>query len=46
MTKNEWRQIIGLMPSDDPKADMLINSNLNHPDESYGEDENYEESEE
>ena len=28
------------------KADMLINSNLNHPDESYGEDENYEEREE
>ena len=46
MTKNEWRQIIGIMPSDDPKADMLVNSNLNHPDESYGEDENYEESEE
>lgn len=33
MTKNEWRQIIGFKPSDDPKADKLINSNLNHPDE-------------
>lgn len=46
MTTNEWRQIIGFMPSDDPKADMLINSNLKHPNEPYGEDENYEESEE
>lgn len=33
MTSNEIRQIIGLKPSDDPKADQLINSNLNHPDE-------------
>ena len=33
MTKNEWRQIIGFKPSADPKADKLINSNLNHPDE-------------
>ena len=29
MTSNEIRQIIGMKPSDDPKADMLINSNLN-----------------
>ena len=29
MTKNEFRQIIGMKPSKDPKADMLINSNLN-----------------
>lgn len=29
MSKNEIRQIIGMKPSDDPKADMLINSNLN-----------------
>lgn len=29
MTSNEIRQKIGLEPSQDPKADMLINSNLN-----------------
>ena len=29
MSKNEFRQIIGFKPSDDPKADQLINSNLN-----------------
>lgn len=29
MTKNEFRPIVGLRPSDDPKADMLINSNIN-----------------
>lgn len=34
MTSNEIRQIIGMKPSDDPKADKLINSNLNHPEES------------
>ena len=34
MTSNEIRQIIGMKPSDDPKADQLINSNLNHPEES------------
>ena len=33
MSSNEFRQIIGLKPSDDPKADELRNSNLNHPDE-------------
>lgn len=33
MSSNEIRQIIGMKPSDDPKADRLINSNLNHPDE-------------
>lgn len=32
MTSNEIRSEIGLQPSDDPKADMLINSNLNQPD--------------
>lgn len=30
MTSNEIRQIIGMKPHDDPKADELINSNLNH----------------
>ena len=33
LTSNEIRQIIGFKPSSDPKADKLINSNLNHPDE-------------
>ena len=33
MTSNEIRQVIGMKPSDDPKADELRNSNLNHPDE-------------
>ena len=34
MTSNEIRQIIGMKPSDDPKADKLINSNLNQSTES------------
>ena len=29
LTSNEIRQIIGMEPSDDPKADQLINSNIN-----------------
>lgn len=33
MTSNEIRQIIGMKPSDDPKADELRNSNLNHYDD-------------
>ena len=33
MTSNEIRQTVGLKPSDDPKADRLINSNLNQPEE-------------
>ena len=33
MTSNEIRQIVGMKPSNDPKADKLINSNLNHPEE-------------
>ena len=32
MTSNEIRQIVGMKPSNDPKADKLINSNLNHPE--------------
>lgn len=45
MTSNEIRQIVGLKPSDDPKADQLRNSNLNHPDEQQAEGgfEDYEE---
>jgi hypothetical protein len=34
MTSNEIRQIIGMKPSDDPKADELRNSNINHPEDS------------
>lgn len=30
LTSNEIRQIIGMKPSDDPKADELINSNIAH----------------
>ena len=30
LTSNEVRSIVGRKPSDDPRADMLINSNLNH----------------
>lgn len=32
MTSNEIRQEIGLKPSNDPKADQLVNSNLNQPE--------------
>lgn len=31
MTKNEFRQVIGMKPANDPKADMLINSNISQP---------------
>ena len=40
MTSNEIRQVIGMKPSEDPKADQLINSNIAQPLESqeeYGE---------
>lgn len=33
LTKNEFRQIVGRKPSDDPKADKLINSNISQPTE-------------
>ena len=33
LSKNEVRQIIGRKPSDDPKADKLINSNITQPSE-------------
>ena len=33
LTSNEIRQIIGMKPSDDPKADRLVNSNISQPDE-------------
>lgn len=33
MTSNELRQVIGMKPSDDPKADELRNSNISAPNE-------------
>lgn len=38
MTSNEIRQIIGMKPSDDPKADKLINSNISQPQEEKSEE--------
>lgn len=49
LTSNEIRQIVGFKPSDDPKADKLINSNinqskeLNQPSQPISEDDNSEE---
>ena len=43
LTSNEIRQIIGMKPSDDPKSDQLINSNLNQP-EDYEEEQYQDES--
>lgn len=40
MTSNEIRQVIGMKPSEDPKADQLVNSNISQPgawDDPYGE---------
>ena len=33
LTSNEIRQVIGMKPSSDPKADQLINSNISQPEE-------------
>ena len=33
LTSNEIRQIVGRKPANDPKADQLVNSNLNQPDQ-------------
>lgn len=33
LSSNEIRQIIGMKPSEDPKADQLINSNIAHPED-------------
>ena len=46
MTSNEMRQVVGLKPSNDPKADQLINSNISQPVEGMEEpmyDEGYQE---
>ena len=37
VSKNEIRQVIGMKPSDDPKADMLINSNISQSNETMAE---------
>lgn len=37
MTSNEIRQVIGMKPSDDPRADELRNKNLSAPSESTSE---------
>lgn len=34
LTSNEIRQIIGMKPSKDPKADQLVNSNISQPSDS------------
>lgn len=31
MTSNEFRQVVGMKPSDDPKADQLRNANISEP---------------
>lgn len=33
MTSNEIRQVIGMKPSKDPKADQLVNSNISQPND-------------
>lgn len=33
LTSNEIRQVIGMKPSKDPKADQLVNSNISQPNE-------------
>lgn len=33
MTSNEIRQIVGMKPSSDPKADRLVNSNISQPND-------------
>ena len=43
MTSNEIRQVIGMKPSDDPKADQLINSNISQPEDDNRSDDMIEE---
>lgn len=40
MTSNEIRAVIGMKPADDPKADQLVNSNLNQSTEDMAQTEN------
>ena len=46
MTSNEIRQIVGMKPSNDPKADRLINSNISQAKEDVVPSEGYEKYEE
>mgnify|MGYP005833436359 CR=1 FL=1 len=46
MTSNEIRQIVGMKPSNDPKADQLINSNISQAKEDVVPSEGYEKYEE
>lgn len=41
MSSNEFRQVIGLKPSDDPRADELRNKNLNKSDEEFARDQEF-----
>lgn len=41
MTSNEFRQIVGMKPSDDPNADQLRNKNLNQSDQELAAQEGY-----
>ena len=38
LTSNEVRQVIGMQPSNDPKADHLVNSNISQPTDSLESD--------
>lgn len=39
MTSNEIRQLVGMKPSSDPKADQLVNSNISQPNETHSSEE-------
>lgn len=41
LSKNEIRQVMGYTPSDDPKADKLINSNIAQKESSENDDEDF-----
>lgn len=41
MTSNEIRQVIGMKPASDPKADQLVNSNISQPGEQQVPEEGY-----
>ena len=43
LTSNEIRQIVGMKPSSDPKADKLVNSNISQPAEEGDYDEDIDE---
>lgn len=43
MTSNEIRQKLGMRPSDDPRADQLVNSNISQPADQMYPEEGYEE---